>query len=54
MRVWLMGMNIPAGYGGAEVGVVATALRSRKLQRVCASHAVNASVTPNDGGRGDL
>jgi butyryl-CoA dehydrogenase len=41
----LMGMNIPAGYGGAEVGVVAYSLAITEIAKGCASHAVTTSVT---------
>jgi butyryl-CoA dehydrogenase len=41
----LMGMNIPAEYGGAEVGVVAYSLAITEIAKGCASHAVTTSVT---------
>jgi alkylation response protein AidB-like acyl-CoA dehydrogenase len=41
----LMGMNIPAALGGAEVGVVAASLAITEIAKGCASHAVTASVT---------
>jgi butyryl-CoA dehydrogenase len=41
----LMGMNIPAAYGGAEVGVVAYSLAITEIAKGCASHAVTTSVT---------
>jgi len=41
----LMGMNVPAGYGGAEVGVVAYSLAITEIAKGCASHAVTTSVT---------
>jgi butyryl-CoA dehydrogenase len=41
----LMGMNIPAQYGGAEVGVVAYSLAITEIAKGCASHAVTTSVT---------
>ena len=41
----LMGMNIPAVYGGAEVGVVAYSLAITEIAKGCASHAVTTSVT---------
>jgi alkylation response protein AidB-like acyl-CoA dehydrogenase len=41
----LMGMNIPAEYGGSEVGPVACSLAITEIAKGCASHAVTASVT---------
>lgn len=41
----LMGMNVPAAYGGSEVGVVASSLAITEVARGCASHAVTTSVT---------
>ncbi len=41
----LMGMNIPAKYGGSEVGVVAYSLAITEIAKACASHAVTTSVT---------
>jgi butyryl-CoA dehydrogenase len=41
----LMGMNIPAEFGGSEVGVVAYSLAMTEIAKGCASHAVTASVT---------
>ncbi len=41
----LMGMNIPAEFGGAEVGVVALSLALTEIAKGCASHAVTTSVT---------
>ena len=41
----LMGMNIPAEFGGSEVGVVAYSLAITEIAKGCASHAVTASVT---------
>ena len=41
----LMGMNIPAELGGAEVGVVAYSLAITEIAKGCASHAVTTSVT---------
>jgi alkylation response protein AidB-like acyl-CoA dehydrogenase len=41
----LMGMNIPAEFGGSEVGVVAYSLAITELAKGCASHAVTTSVT---------
>ncbi|NIO05370.1 MAG: acyl-CoA dehydrogenase [Proteobacteria bacterium] len=41
----LMGMNIPARYGGSEVGVVAYSLAITEIAKACASHAVTTSVT---------
>jgi butyryl-CoA dehydrogenase len=41
----LMGMNIPTGYGGSEVGVVAYSLAIIEIAKACASHAVTTSVT---------
>ncbi len=41
----LMGMNIPASYGGSEVGVVAYSLAIIEIAKACASHAVTTSVT---------
>ncbi len=40
-----MGMNIPAGYGGSEVGPVACSLAITEIAKGCASHAVTTSVT---------
>ena len=41
----LMSMNIPEGYGGAEVGVVAYSLAMTEVARACAATAVTMSVT---------
>jgi len=41
----LMGMNIPAVYGGSEVGGVASSLAITEIAKGCASHAVTTSVT---------
>lgn len=41
----LMGMNIPAEFGGSEVGVVASSLAITEIAKGCASHAVTTSVT---------
>jgi butyryl-CoA dehydrogenase len=41
----LMGMNIPAFFGGSDVGVVAYSLAITEIAKGCASHAVTASVT---------
>src|SRR4030066_2419337 len=41
----LMGMNIPAQFGGSEVGVVAYSLAITEIAKGCASHAVTTSVT---------
>ena len=41
----LMGINIPAAYGGAEAGVVATSLAVTEIARGCASTAVTVSVS---------
>jgi butyryl-CoA dehydrogenase len=41
----LMGMNIPAEFGGAEVGAVAYSLAITEIAKGCASHAVTTSVT---------
>src|SRR3972149_3932462 len=41
----LMGMNIPIGFGGSEVGVVAYSLAITEIAKGCASHAVTTSVT---------
>jgi butyryl-CoA dehydrogenase len=41
----LMGMNVPAAYGGSEVGVVANSLAITEIAKGCASHAVTTSVT---------
>ena len=41
----LMGMNIPAEYGGSEVGPVACSLAITEIAKGCASHAVTTSVT---------
>jgi len=41
----LMGMNIPAEYGGSEVGVIAYSLAITEIAKGCASHAVTTSVT---------
>ena len=44
-RLGLMGMNIPAEYGGSEVGAVASSLAITEIAKGCASHAVTTSVT---------
>jgi alkylation response protein AidB-like acyl-CoA dehydrogenase len=41
----LMGMNIPAEYGGSEAGPVACSLVITEIAKGCASHAVTTSVT---------
>jgi alkylation response protein AidB-like acyl-CoA dehydrogenase len=41
----LMGMNIPAEYGGSEVGAIASSLAITEIAKGCASHAVTLSVT---------
>src|SRR3989304_2753196 len=41
----LMGMNIPAEFGGSDVGVVAYSLAITEIAKGCASHAVTAAVT---------
>ncbi|HSB07419.1 MAG TPA: acyl-CoA dehydrogenase family protein [Thermodesulfobacteriota bacterium] len=41
----LMGMNIPAEYGGSEVGGVASSLAITEIAKGCASHALTTSVT---------
>jgi alkylation response protein AidB-like acyl-CoA dehydrogenase len=41
----LMGMNIPADYGGSEVGTVAYSLAVTEIAKACASHAVTTAVT---------
>src|SRR3972149_10650954 len=41
----LMGMNIPAEFGGSEVGAVASSLAITEIAKGCASHAVTTSVT---------
>jgi len=41
----LMGINVPAAYGGAEAGVVATSLAVTEIARGCASTAVTVSVS---------
>jgi alkylation response protein AidB-like acyl-CoA dehydrogenase len=41
----LMGMNVPAKYGGSEVGVVAYSLAITEIGKACASHAVTTAVT---------
>ena len=41
----LMGMNVPAKYGGSEVGVVACSLAITEIGKACASHAVITAVT---------
>lgn len=41
----LMGMNVPAEYGGSEVGPVACSLAITEIAKGCASHAVTTSVT---------
>ncbi len=41
----LMGMNVPAEYGGSEAGPVACSLAITEIAKGCASHAVTTSVT---------
>ena len=41
----MMGVNIPAGLGGAEAGVVAYSLAMQEVARGCASTAVTMAVT---------
>src|SRR6185295_2143788 len=41
----LMGVNVPAAFGGAEAGPVAYALSMMEVARGCASTAVTMAVT---------
>lgn len=41
----LMGVNVPAEFGGAEAGVVSYALAMMEIARACASTAVTMAVT---------
>ena len=41
----MMGMNIPADYGGSQAGVVSYSLAMTEIGKVCASTAVTMSVT---------
>jgi alkylation response protein AidB-like acyl-CoA dehydrogenase len=41
----LMGVNLPASYGGSEAGVVSYALAMMEVARACASTAVTMAVT---------
>lgn len=41
----MMGMNIPAAYGGSEAGVIAYSLTITEIAKGCASHAVTTAVT---------
>jgi alkylation response protein AidB-like acyl-CoA dehydrogenase len=41
----MMGMNIPAEYGGSQAGVVSYSLAMTEIARACASTAVTMSVT---------
>jgi len=41
----IMGMNIPADYGGSEAGVIAFSLAITEIAKGCASHAVTTAVT---------
>jgi alkylation response protein AidB-like acyl-CoA dehydrogenase len=41
----MMGMNIPAEYGGSQTGVVSYSLAMTEIGRACASTAVTMSVT---------
>jgi len=41
----MMGMNIPAEYGGSEAGVIAYSLAITEIAKGCASHAVTTAVT---------
>jgi hypothetical protein len=41
----LMGVNVPAGYGGAEAGAVSYALAMMEMASACASTAVAMAVT---------
>ncbi len=41
----MMGMNIPAVYGGSEAGVIAYSLAITEIAKGCASHAVTTAVT---------
>jgi len=41
----MMGMNIPAEYGGSQTGVVSYSLAMTEVARACASTAVTMSVT---------
>ncbi|MCI0573631.1 MAG: acyl-CoA dehydrogenase family protein [Myxococcaceae bacterium] len=44
-QLGLMGVNLPAAYGGAEAGVVAYALAMMEVSGACASTAVAMAVT---------
>ena len=44
-QLGLMGMSIPAEYGGSEAGAVAGSLAITEIAKGCASHAVITSVT---------
>jgi alkylation response protein AidB-like acyl-CoA dehydrogenase len=41
----MIGMNIPAEYGGSEAGVIAYSLAITEIAKGCASHAVTTAVT---------
>ena len=41
----MMGMNIPAEYGGSQTGVVSYSLAMTEIGKACASTAVTMSVT---------
>lgn len=44
-QLGLMGMNIPAEYGGSQAGVVGYSLAMTEIGKACASTAVTMSVT---------
>ena len=44
-QLGMMGMNIPATYGGAQAGVISLCLALMEIAKVCAATAVTMSVT---------
>jgi len=44
-KLGFMGLNIPAAYGGSEIGVIVYSLAITEIAKGCASHAVTTSVT---------
>jgi len=44
-KLGFMGLNVPAEYGGSEIGVIVYSLAITEIAKGCASHAVTTSVT---------
>jgi butyryl-CoA dehydrogenase len=44
-KLGFMGLNVPAEYGGSEIGAIVYSLAITEIAKGCASHAVTTSVT---------